>query len=122
MKTRIYAVTVIAPIFASGAQTGVFEKTHLVDATSRSQAERHVGNQYMSTEVADGKTIAKMMAKGATLEQARADEETEQLPLTPPKGTVSDWPLKDVAGVDAAPEELPADKSFEEVAAEGSKK
>lgn len=107
-------MNVIAPIFAAGAQTGVFEKTHLVDATSASQAERHVGKQYMSTEVANGKTIAKLMAQGATLEQARADEETMQLPLTQPAAPG--------ANADAVEDALPADKSFDEVAAERSRK
>lgn len=78
MKTRIYAVNVIA----GNGDGQPFEKTHLVDAGNRAQAERHVARKYVSGEIADGKTIARLMGSGVTVEQASPDD------VPPTQGTL----------------------------------
>ncbi len=65
--TRIYAVTVRD------------NDTYLVDATSKQQAERHVAAKFISAEVANGKTVAELMANGVKVETA-GDPDTGKLP------------------------------------------
>jgi hypothetical protein len=73
MKTRIYRVGVRFP---NGDQSN-----YLVEATSRSQAERHVAAKFISAEVASPQNIVALMTNGAKVETAKADTETADLPL-----------------------------------------
>jgi hypothetical protein len=83
MKTRIYVTTVLAP-HEDGT---LHEKNYLVDATSPHQASRHVGKKYIESQVADGKTIARMMKSGVSVEQAIADD------VPPTQGSLAVEPL-----------------------------
>lgn len=86
MKTRIYVVTVLVPIVTDATEK-LHEKRYLVDATSRQAAERHVANKYVSAEIAGGKDIAKLMANGATVEQAAKDDAEAQSGTLPGMNT-----------------------------------
>lgn len=62
MKTRIYVVGTI------GEQ--VHGEARLVEATSASQAIRHVVKDKFEAGVADTKTVARLMADGTSVEVA----------------------------------------------------
>lgn len=61
MKTRLYAVKVVV---------GAEQRDHLVDATSQATAKKHVASKYVEAEVANGKDVAALMAKGVKPETA----------------------------------------------------
>lgn len=73
MKTRLYVVTVVV--------AGNVVK-HLVDAGQKGSAERHVAAKYIKAEIADGKTVARLMDDGVKMESA-----AEQ-PTTGTQGTL----------------------------------
>lgn len=75
MDTRIYVVKHLA---------GDKVNEYLVDASSRQTAERHVAKKFINAQVANGRTVAHLMAQGKTLEIAgEAPVEQENLPLAP---------------------------------------
>lgn len=68
MKTRLYAVTVLA---------GEAEpRNYLVDAGNVNGAIRHVAKQHITAQTADGKTVARLMAAGIKPESAATDAES----------------------------------------------
>lgn len=74
MNTRIYVVK-----HFNGEKVSEF----LVDAPSKSAAERHVAARVISAQVANGRVIAGLMSNGVKVEVAGEDTQTEQLPLEP---------------------------------------
>lgn len=61
MKTRLYAVTAVI---------GDERRDHLVDASTKGTAASHVAAKYVKAEIASGKTVAEIMAKGVQPESA----------------------------------------------------
>lgn len=61
MKTRLYAVRAII---------GASEKNYLVDAGSKNAARLHVAKKHVEAEIASGKDVAALMAKGVEPESA----------------------------------------------------
>jgi hypothetical protein len=74
MKTRIYAVNVV--IVGSGEDKKVETRDYLVDAASQSAARNHVAKKHIRVDVADGKTVAKLMAGGVKMESAAEEPVT----------------------------------------------
>lgn len=72
MKTRLYAVRAII---------GASEKNHLVDAASKQSARLHVAKKHVEAEIASGKDVAALMAKGVEPESAVDETGGEQQAL-----------------------------------------
>lgn len=68
MQTRIYVVT------SSKNLTG---QTRLIEASSQSQAVRHVAQDEYAVHVASPKDVAALMAAGARIESAQPPKSTE---------------------------------------------
>jgi hypothetical protein len=64
MKSRLYAVRAIV---------GAEERNYLVDAASINTAKAHVSKKHIEGEIADGKTVARLMDKGVKMESAVAE-------------------------------------------------
>lgn len=75
MKTRIYLVRQIVASKPDDIVT-----SYLVEATSRSQAERHVAAKLIQSEIAKPQDIVSFMGAGGKVETAKADTETAELP------------------------------------------
>jgi len=59
MKTRLYAVTAVL---------GDERRDYLVDAASVNTAKQHVAKKHVQAQIADGKTVAKLMDSGVKME------------------------------------------------------
>ncbi len=75
MKTRIYLVSMTTPEGSS---------EFLVEAASAAQAERHVADKFITSEVASGKTIARLMQRTNGRVEVAGDADSLPLPLDPP--------------------------------------
>lgn len=70
MGTRLYAVKVIV---------GTEIRQYLVDATTKGSAKNYVADKHVAAEIADGKTVAYLMARGVAPESATSDPLTEPI-------------------------------------------